>query len=400
MNKTLHITPLLTTVLLTATLLLAACADDPDTGGRTLSVSLGSRQFADIDQETTTTRAVSFPAPTTDWEDYTTLNPGATPNMLLFIANSKDNPTSSDVTSRLLRFQNNYNKDWQANVTITDPSSTYLLYGFIPLDADNASDQVSITRLLKPNDTYEASYSTGAILTIRGLKAVTMSDPCVIVGAKKLNGKDDNVTLQQGTFSYQFSEESEGSITDYACMLLDHLYSRYYFEFKMNATYAALRTIRIKKLSLEALDLSGTNAIRSVNATVTLRANTTGDSPIEGITFQSNNGNRSVTFYDNENDNDNTKGRLNATTYESFGFCLASPEQRWFRLTTTYDVLDSKGVVIRSDDVAVNSFDTQSIKTKILNRAPGVEHKIQITVNPTYLHTLSETDWDQPNFIP
>ena len=385
---------------LTTGLLLSACSgdstsDSPVSSDRQIRLTAGAHQFSVDKQEAVSpaaTRSVTYPN-TTDWEPYDDQS-----NMLVFMAKSKDNPSSSDVLSRLCSFSS-ANADWQANVTITDAASKYNIFGFMPIDIENSSDNVSISRL--PN---QSNYDAGAQMTIRGLKVLTMSDPCVIVGVARQEEKTSDVTLQWGKFDFTFKQNTTGDVTDYMSILVDHIYSRYYFSLKIDADYAQLRTIRVKKMTLEALSDDGTKTLRSVDATVSIRSNTTNTNPVTSVSFSRNTGTRSVTVFDKTTttNTDYTNGielSQSKTEFQRAGYCLAPCDQRWFRLTTEYDVYDRTGKHIRTN-TAVNSFNTANFKEKpITSTTPGLEHTIQIVVNPTYIYILSDADLDNPPFV-
>lgn len=375
-------------------LLLTACssdsASDNRVSNRIVRLSAGSHQFLQDDNLSSApdiTRGVLYPDQThendeTAWQKFV---PADQPNMLLFVAKGKDNPASSDVMSRLFAFSAT-SSDWQANITIVDTDVNYYIYGFMPIDAQNTSDNVSITLL--PSKT---NYNAGAKLFINGLKVLTEKDPCVIVGVAVPDG--ENYILPWGKFEFQFKANGE-NVTDYMGILLDHIYSRYYFKMKIDANYAKLRTIRITGMTLEALDIYG-YTVSSVDATVTLNK-TTGGNPLSTPTFKYNRGTRKYPLYTKPDNSDGQE--LSADTDVSFGFCLAPCSQRWFRLTTNYDVLDTKGTVIRQDK-AENNFDVSTLTgNDITNTNPGLIHTIKMTVNPTYLYMLSDPDLDNPTF--
>lgn len=370
-------------------LLLEACSSDstsdsrPDNSSseRTVRLSAGARQYhvdeAEMASALGLTRTVY---PGTDW---TTITPSD--NMLVFVAKDKENPSPSDVLSRLFY---SMTTDWQSNITITDagPDNNYLIYGFMPIDAEN----VSIS-LLSPNTNYKA----GATMSIKGLKVLTQTDPCVIVGVGKQETSTPDVTLKWGTFDFTF-KEGTSDVTDYMSILLDHIYSRYHFQVKIDADYAQLRTIKITKMTLEALSDDGTQTVGTVNAMVNIQTNTTNTNPISSVTYSRNTGTRSVTFFEN------TTTPLSLTTsYQDAGFCLAPGDQRCFRLTTVYEVYnrsDKENKLIRTNTV-INTFNTANFKEhKITNMNPGLDHFIQIIVNPTYLYVLSDSDLDNPSF--
>ena len=366
-------------------LLLEACSSDsasdsrPDNSSseRTVRLSAGARQYHVDDAEMASapglTRTVTYPDPSTEWVPIT-----PTDNMLVFVTKKKDSPTASDVLSRIFY---STTSGWQSNITITDAGTDnhYLIYGFMPIDAEN----VSISPL-------STNYNAGASMSIKGLKVLTQTDPCVIVGVGRQQESTSDVTLKWGTFDFTF-KEGTSDVIDYMSILLDHIYSRYYFQVKIDADYAQLRTIKITKMTLEALSNDGTQTVGTVNATVNIQTNTTNTNPISSVTFTRNAGTRSVTFFEN------TTTPLSLTTsYQDAGFCLAPGDQHWFRLTTVYEVYNRDNKHIRTN-TATNTFNTANFKEhKITNTNPGLDHTIQIIVNPTYLYVLSDSDLDNP----
>ena len=363
-------------------LLLEACSSDsasdsrPDNSSseRTVRLSAGARQYhvdeAEMASAPGLTRTVY---PGTDWTPIT-----PTDNMLVFVTKEKDSPTASDVLSRIFY---STTSGWQSNITITDagPDNHYLIYGFMPIDAENV------------NISSATNYNAGATMTIKGLKVLTQTDPCVIVGVGRQQEITSDVTLKWGTFDFTFKTGTD--VIDYMSILLDHIYSRYHFQVKIDADYAQLRTIKITKMTLEALSNDGTQTVGTVNATVNIQTNTTNTNPISSVTFTRNTGTRSVTFFEN------TTTPLSLTTsYQDAGFCLAPGDQHWFRLTTVYEVYNRDNKHIRTN-TATNTFDTANFKEhKITNTNPGLDHTIQIIVNPTYLYVLSDSDLDNPTF--
>ena len=368
-------------------LLLEACSSDsasdsrPDNSSseRTVRLSAGARQYHVDDAEMASapglTRTVTYPDPSTEWVPIT-----PTDNMLVFVTKKKDSPTASDVLSRIFY---STTSGWQSNITITDAGTDnhYLIYGFMPIDAEN----VSISPL-------STNYNAGASMSIKGLKVLTQTDPCVIVGVGRQQESTSDVTLKWGTFDFTF-KEGTSDVIDYMSILLDHIYSRYHFQVKIDADYAQLRTIKITKMTLEALSEDGTQTVGTVNARVNIQTNTTNTNPISSVTFTRNTGTRSVTFFEN------TTTPLSLTTsYQDAGFCLAPGDQHWFRLTTVYEVYNRDNKHIRTN-TATNTFDTANFKEhKITNTNPGLDHTIQIIVNPTYLYVLSDSDLDNPPF--
>ena len=363
-------------------LLLEACSSDsasdsrPDNSSseRTVRLSAGARQYHVDDAEMASAPGLTRTVyPGTDWAPIT-----PTDNMLVFVTKEKDSPTASDVLSRIFY---STTSGWQSNITITDagPDNHYLIYGFMPIDAENV------------NISSATNYNASASMSIKGLKVVTQTDPCVIVGVGRQQEITSDVTLKWGTFDFTFKTGTD--VVDYMSILLDHIYSRYHFQVKIDADYAQLRTIKITKMTLEALSEDGTQTVGTVNARVNIQTNTTNTNPISSVTYSRNTGTRSVTFFEN------TTTPLSLTTsYQDAGFCLAPGDQRWFRLTTVYEVYNRDNKHIRTN-TATNTFNTANFKEhKITNTNPGLDHTIQIIVNPTYLYVLSDSDLDNPTF--
>ena len=261
-------------VLLTALLLAACTADDSNdkkTSERQLHISLASNAYQDDGSGVT---RLGLPP------GYEVLNDvnSAFPNgkdLLAFIANSQN-------TSEVLVRRMEYETDWQQNITVTDYTNPYCIYGFVPI-SDDTSDNASISPL-----DGSTSYADGVKMTIRNLKPLTASDPCVIVGVKEWGtaASINDVDIKLGAFNYTFSSESTH---DKICMLLDHLYAKFHFKINVSASYGALRTVKVKKVQLEILD-NNDQVVNAVTATVNIVANTSESNPISGVTFSKNAG--------------------------------------------------------------------------------------------------------------
>ena len=139
-----------------------------------------------------------------------------------------------------------------------DYEEDYVVYGYLPKAAGMSS-------------TLTKSTADAATLTITGMKAITTDDICIITGVK-----DSETGLKEGSFSWR-----EDVLDDdyYIYMLLNHLYASLRFSVKVDATYAELRTIKLKSMKL------GTSESSSVDATISLTHNTTGTSPVSGVTY-------------------------------------------------------------------------------------------------------------------
>lgn len=244
---------------------------------------------------------------------------------------------------------------WNAYFEVT-ADKTYTVYGYMPKTGEMNSTLTSIT-------------DNGAALTITGIKPVTTDDICIITGVK---GTDDGLT--EGQFSWY---TPVGVKTYFISILMDHLYAAAQFRLKIDAEYAALRTIKLKTMTLSTKK-------GSVDATVMLTHNDTGASPISSVTYDASGSSDEVIIF-----NDDEGVALDKTTPLSINACFAPELSDNLTLVSTYDVYDSKGNLIRQGCTATN-------KLPNLNAVRGQRVLLNMTVNPTYLYVLSDPDLDNP----
>ena len=287
---------------------------------------------------------------------------------------------------------------WRSNVEITD-AATYYLYGYAPHTTGMSCE---ISSSATPGD--NSAYSEGAVLTIKNISAVTTNDVCVLVGAK--NGKDDykadpldfSVTgLQPGQFAYDAQTTGPGG-GNYAFLLFDHLFSALQLRFNVNAEYAALRTIKLKQLRLRTYtnpaDESTVNTDK-YNVTVKLSKTLDGSSPIDNITYSSAGSADAdgTAFFTSE-----TGEELPIEpSYDTFVAHFVPASVKKIVLTSTYDVYDWKGNLVRENSEATNII-TLGMFSGQTETFRGRRYTVTLTVNPTYLYQLSEDELDNPTF--
>lgn len=258
----------------------------------------------------------------------------------------------------IIRYNTTTNK-WQSNFEVTAGKS-YTVYGYMPKSGDMGS---TLTK-----NTADADVAT---LNITGIKPVTTDDICIITGVK-----ETDEGLKEGQFSW--NTPTTGNQTFYINILMDHLYAAALFRLKIDAEYAALRTIKLKTMTLS------TNK-GSVDATVSLTHNTTGASPITGsITYSLSGTNGAAEIFSSEEGT-----ALDKTTPLSVNASFAPGLSSNLTLVSTYDVYDRKGNLIRQNRTATN-------KLPDLSAVRGQRVLLNMTVNPTYLYVLSEPDLDSP----
>lgn len=290
---------------------------------------------------------------------------------------------------------------WHLSMDVT--GGDYYLYGFIPKeDAESAT--------IVPYDTYE----DGVVLTIKGMNTVTPSDVCVLIGAKEGSSMESDETtdaesntlrLRPGAFKTSIRTTGVAENHNYVYLLFDHLYAALRFRFKVDDDYAALRTIRLRKLELIAYkDGSQGSVSAKFDAVIKLKANTTGGSPIEEVTFTPVATSASVPpvpifEWDGTDANEVT---LRANTSTDFMGCFVPGDNTYFKLRSTYDVYDnntslnSKGNLIRQGAQAENTIDLRKMFGNDLTTTRGHSYSLTMTVQPTYLYMLSDPDLDNP----
>lgn len=269
---------------------------------------------------------------------------------------------------------------WVSTVSVR-PNETYYIYGFSPSDIVSAPSDAVITS--------SGGFNNGAVLKLSSIEAVSTKDLCVIIGVEDVprDNKDKTPDVKRGAFTYLGKDIG----FNYVNVLLGHVYSSLSFTMKVDPTYNALRTIKLKKMEL----LSASAA--TYDLTITLAANTSNTNPITSVAPSNKESSSSdrITIYEN------TTGGLELTTEASTapmtGYIIydsgSSPN---LSIRCTYDIYDKNkttehpdGNLIRQDCIAEN-------KISLSISSFGQQQPVNITVNPTYLYVLSDPDLDNP----
>ncbi len=285
---------------------------------------------------------------------------------------------------------------WRSSIEINE--GDYFLYGYIP---HLTGLSFSVTDL----DGAQAAFSEGAIMTISNLPTVLEDDFCFMVGAK--NGyasydanNDYSVTgLQQGDFSYQAQGLGTGK-DNYVFLLFDHLYAALRLKIKVDATYNALRTIKLKKIEIKN-NAGSTPIKKKANVTVKLQKTTDGSSPVvvdgsgnEQITFVEQGTEESDAIIFSSND-----GEELSTSYTSHLSHFMPNGVTKIIMTSTYDVYDKSGNLIRKDCTATNTISLPDIFDRFTATKRGNRYTINLTIKPTYLYMLSDPDLNNPTLV-
>ena len=271
---------------------------------------------------------------------------------------------------------------WLVSSQMTS-GDTYYLYGYIPNDK-------SISYTIAPNSTYD----NGAVMTLNNLPAITTNDICIIVGAKNGISATNANGLTTGQFAYT------AGTSNYVFLLFDHIYSCINVRFMVEEEYNKLRTIKLKKLELQAKVLNEATGVktplrRKTNGVITLEKTTDGSSPIQSIVFtpDETSGNADEPLFTS------AEGYTLSTSFSDFNGCVMSQGISDFTLRSTYDVYDKQGNKVRENCTAENKINIKQLFSPLKTASRGFRYTVKLIVNPTYLYVLSEPDLDSPTVV-
>lgn len=274
---------------------------------------------------------------------------------------------------------------WRTNINEI-PAGTYYLYGYIP---ELTAIRYGITDYNGADGGVNAEYSKGAIMTLENVPTVMPNDLCVVIGAKDGTDRETDNGLRRGDFS--FTATGAGN---YVFLLFDHLYAAMRVRMRVHGDYAKLRTIKLKSLQMGTV-AETTTTRQKTDITVSLQATDGSVSPITDITFAQpekyaeidSNG---LKFWSDDD------GVALTTDYQPFiGHFMPSGITK-FILTSTYDVYDTRGNLIRQSCKVTNTMLLKDLLTGQTVTERGKRYTINMTIQPTYLYMLSEPDLDSP----
>lgn len=260
------------------------------------------------------------------------------------------------------------NGQWQSFVGVQQKQ--YYLYGFLPAEAVSSA---SVEYL----DAETKRWEDGAIMRINGLSSVTAEDICVVIGVQNATSAETPEYLRPGYLGYLGRPKGQ----NYVGLLLSHIYSAVDFQFQVDAAYHALRHIKLKKLVLK------TQSMKSIDAIVEIRANTTGESPVRSITWSSGTvGEAEAVLFES------AEGEELTTTAKLINGFMTPSVSGYLVLESEYDVYDTHNNLVRQGCKAVNNL--SSVVSPVLQA--GQKSVVTLTIKPTYLYVLSDPDLDNP----
>ena len=371
----------------------------------TMELMSFSTSFLDV--EPWVTRAdpdFNFPTGYTDhlpdgYQSYEELHPHASiddSTIGVFMTPESANPTGDFIYQGV----DNGVSVWKSTIVV-EKDKQYYIYGFMPR---SGAESASIASL---NGTGGDDFANGAVITLNNYAALTTADVSVIVGLRwatadeKINGtKLKDVPL--GYFNYVGQEDGDNRLF----VLLKHIYAGLHFATAVDPVYAALRSIRITKVELTAVNIRPT-----VNLRITLTANNTGTDPLTNVEYlptSTPTENMTISLYEKTDATDDLGEEVpvyvpNSTNcFKDFLGCLVPASTNSFVLKTTYDVYDKnvttehpEGNLIRKDCVAENIINPEIVE-HFPNLGAGELFTINLLIKPTYLYVMSDPDLDNP----
>ena len=254
---------------------------------------------------------------------------------------------------------------------LVKPGADYQVFGFLPSDANALSDDTNGNSSVTVN-----RQENTATLTIENLAPLSTKDVCVVIGVKGKLAPNEKVV--PGSFKYHAPENTEEGFG--VSLLVDHLFAAMEFNLSVDAAYAAIRTIKLKKVVMKS------TSAQKVTAVITLKMNDDGTNPITNTIFTSSElEQKEIVLYEDENGTP-----LQVSTPIKFaGFYSASLGSN-LSIESTYDIYDWKGKLIDENRTAVNNL--ASVLSNITSITRGKKVELTLTVVPTYLYVLSDTD--------
>ena len=271
---------------------------------------------------------------------------------------------------------------WKSKTYLSDDQ--YYFYGYMP---NVSATSVTVT----PAATTGAS----ATITMTGLNAVMPDDICVIEGVKQYSGSVlPDMTDAIGLFGGESGYYNTNANKDNFYVLASHIYSALEINMKLDATYANLRTIKLRSISLTPYVKEGETykVAKKINATITIthrgESKLTEAVSVAFTTSETAASSAPAVLYGVENTS------LTTTDQEFLAYlCPHLSTDTKYVMETHYDVYDKEDNLIRENQTATNNLSLSDLTLE-----QGKKYTITITVAPTYLYVLSDPDLDNPTF--
>ena len=277
------------------------------------------------------------------------------------------------------------NADSDLTIGSTDltvkPGKDYLVFGYMPSGVAAESSDVTVN-----------SNTNTATMSIKNLSSVSAEDFSVVIGVKGKLAENEKVVA--GSFKYHAPEDTKEGYG--VSLLVDHLYSAVELKFLVDEEYAALRTIKLHKVTLK------TARDKKLDATVNLTMNETGTNPISSVPDYGNSENSQageVVLYQSTNA---VGDELSATTPLFITGYFAPGYGSDLEIVSEYAVYDEKGELLPSPDDLENHqyrYAVNDLSAVCASMTRGLKKTVNMTIIPTYIYILSDNDLDNPTIV-
>ena len=328
-------------LMVLACILITGCSSD-DTDEQATSTLHFKAYTAAFQDTNAPTRAA------TEIAGFTEYAPSADYSVGLFLL-------SGDATTATAQYIRRSNNSWHSQIKVTE-GIPYYIYGFMPKHEQ-----------MQPSMTKDGEHIQ---IILDGIDVVSAEDVCVITGVHETEN-----SLVEGAFTYTGKADNNA-----ISVLMDHLYAAVRFKMTIGTDYQKLRSIKLKGMTLRASKASTT-------ATVVLKPNNTGASPIKEIDYSVTGTSKEAVFFESA-----SGVELSADDYQVATCYFAPAVSDQLTLTVTYDVYDKNGNKIRENNTATNQL-------PYLAAGRGQQVTVNLTIEPTYLLVLSDADLDNPALI-
>ena len=250
-------------------------------------------------------------------------------------------------------------KEWSTHLKLKSGAGTFRLYGFMPDDPSLTASLQNVT-------------AVDAQIKLENVNPLTTIDYCVVTGVRQVETASDHTSATRGMFSFDYYSYRQ----NYINLFLDHLMSRLVFNMKISPTYDAVRTIKVKKMTLKLADIS------SMSVTVTFSDN----HGISAISYLPTGAAANSCIIENEEKTLTTSPAAICTGY-------MVPDNVFINkleLKTEFEVYNKKGDKI-AERTAVNK-----LTEPLAELQRGEERTLLLTIDPSYLYVLSDPDLDNP----
>lgn len=369
-------------IIIAVSLMVAGCTDSADERSsngkpqqeRELRLTMGMSQLQNM-----TRAAGDLP---TGFSAYTYNEKNPINQIVGFLVPTTSINSEKTYTCHFIHEVENSKHVWKSKTYLSDDQ--YYFYGYMP---NVSATSVTVTPA--------ATIGAPATITMTGLNAVMPDDICVIEGVKQYSGSElPDMNDAIGRFGGESGYYNTNANEDNFYVLASHIYSALEINMKLDATYANLRKIKLRSISLTPSVKEGEKykVAKKINATITITHRggnvLTKAVSVAFTTSETAASSAPAVLYGVENTS------LTTTDQEFLAYlCPHLSTDTKYVMETHYDVYDKEDNLIRENQSARNN-----LYLSDLTLEQGKKYTITITVAPTYLYVLSDPDLDNPTF--